>query len=86
MSSTPRAVSIITREIYQHPSQAGRLSFPPKGTESFRPYYNDRILRREIEYEETLAVEPSYTIIGGDDGEELYTEDSGDVDESEDEE
>lgn len=86
LSSTPRAVSIITREIYQHPSQAGRLSFPPKGTESFRPYYNDRILRREIEYEETLAVEPSYTIIGGDDGEELYTEDSSDVDESEEEE
>jgi hypothetical protein len=87
LSSTPRAVSIITREIYQHPSQAGRLSFPPKGTENIRPYFNDRILRREIEYEETLAVEPTYTIIGGDLGEELYTEESdNDDDDSEDEE
>ena len=86
LSSTPEAVSVITREAYQDPSQVGRLSFPPKGSESFRPYIDDRLIRREIEYEEALAVEPTYTIIGGDEEEELFTEESPDVDDEGDEE
>jgi len=87
LNSTVNAVTVITRESYQHPSQVGRFSFPPKGTVSIRPYINDRMIRREIEYEETLAVEPTYTIIGGDEAEELYTEESSDADdENEDEE
>ena len=79
VSSAEDAVTVMIREVYQHPSQAGRLSFPPKGTESFRPYVGDRIIRRELEYEETLPVKPSYTIIGGEET-ELLSEESPDID------
>jgi hypothetical protein len=89
VSSTEEAVSVIIREVYQDSSQAGLLSFPPKGSENFRPYVNnrmgDRIIRREIEYEEALPGEPSYTIIGGEDETELLSEDS-DIDEIDNEE
>lgn len=82
ISSTEESLAIMIREVYQDPSQAERLSFPPKGTESLRPYVGDRIIRRELEYEEALLGEPSYTIIGGEEGEEaeLLTEESQDVD------
>jgi len=84
ITSTGEAVTVIIREVYQDPSQAGRLSFPPKEAESFRPYVGnrigDRIIRREIEYEEALPGEPSYTIIGGEET-ELLSEDSTDTDE-----
>ena len=66
ISSTAEAVTVIIREQYQDPSQAGRLSFPPRGGDSFRPYAADRIIRRELEYEEALPGEPAYTIVGGD--------------------
>ncbi len=80
ISSGEEAVTVIIREVYQHPSQAGRLSFPPKGVESFRPNVDDRIIRRELEYEETLPRERTYTIIGGEEG-ELLPEESPDEDE-----
>lgn len=90
VSSTEQAVSIMIREEYQDPSQAGRLSFPPKGTESFRPYAGERmgyrILRRELEQEESLPVESGYTIIGGEEAELLPAEASSADDEIENEE
>lgn len=86
LSSTADSVTVITREAYQDPSQAGRLSFPPKGSTTYRPYVDDRIIRREIEYEEALAVEPTYTIIGGDEPEEIFTEESSDADDESDNE
>ncbi len=89
ISSTEEAVTVIIREVYQDLSQAGRLSFPPKGSESFRPNVGDRIIRRELESEEALLGEPSYTIIGGElDGEEaeLLSEESPDDDEIDNEE
>ncbi len=79
ISSTEEAVTVIIREVYQHPSQAGRLSFPPKGSESFWPYVGDRIIRRELEYEEALSGKPSYTIVGGEET-ELLSEESVDID------
>ncbi len=79
ISSTEEAVTVIIREVYQHPSQAGRLSFPPKGAEGFRSYVGDRIIRRELEYEEALRGEPSYIIIGGEET-ELLSEESSDID------
>ncbi len=79
ISSLGEEVTLIIREIYQDPSQAGRLSFPPKESESFRPHVGDRIIRRELEYEEALPGEPTYTIIGGDET-ELLSEESLDVD------
>ncbi len=80
ISSTVEAVKAIIREVYQDPSQAERLSFPPKGTESLRPYVGDRIIRRELEYAEALPEEPSYTLID-ENGAELLTEENADVDE-----
>jgi len=79
ISSTEEAVTVIIREVYQDPSQAGRLSFPPKGMESVRPYVGDRIIRRELEYEEALPGEPSYTLID-ENGAELLTEENSDID------
>lgn len=59
-------VTLIIREVYQHPSQAGKLSFPAKEFKSPRPYISDRIIRRELEeYEEGAEEEPGYTIVGG---------------------
>jgi len=74
LSSTEDKVSVIIREVYQDPSQVGWPSFPPKGVEGLRPYISDRIIRRELEYEEALPTEPGYTIIGGEEGESLPEE------------
>ena len=88
ISSTEEAVTVIIREVYQAPSQTGRSSFPPKGSESFWPYVGDRIIRRELEYEEALPGEPSYTMVGGEEGEEteLFSEKSPDIDDELDDE
>jgi tetratricopeptide (TPR) repeat protein len=82
VSSAEDMVAVMVREVYLDPTQVGRPSFPPRGTESLRPYAGDRIIRRELEYEESLLGEPSYTIVGGDEGDaELLTEESADTDE-----
>ena len=65
VNSTAEMVTVIIREVYQHPSQVGRPSFPSEGSEDFRSYVGDRLLRRELEYEEALPEEPGYTIVGG---------------------
>ncbi len=74
VSSTAEAVTVMIREVYQHPSQAGRLSFPSKGADGFRPYIGDRMIRRELEYEGALSGQPGYTIIGGEETEVLPEE------------
>ncbi|MFC1918415.1 tetratricopeptide repeat protein [Chloroflexota bacterium] len=88
VSSTEGVVTVIIREIYQHPSQAGRFSFPPKGGGGIHPFVDngrsDRIIRREIEYEEALPGELAYTVIGGAEG-EMLTEESDDTEDDEDE-
>lgn len=76
--STADMMTVMIREAYQHPSQAGKLSFPPKGMEEFRPYATDKLLKLEEEEEE----ESGYTIIGGDEIEVLPEEAEG-VDDSE---
>jgi tetratricopeptide (TPR) repeat protein len=42
---------LIIREIYQHPSQQGRPSFPATGGETVRPYTKERLVRRELDEE-----------------------------------
>jgi hypothetical protein len=59
-------MAVIIRETYQHPSQEGQLSFPSKGFGSLRPYVSDKILRRQIEYDESAATEPGYVVAGED--------------------
>ena len=75
ISSTEEMVSVIIREVYQHPSQAGQLSFPAKGVEVFPPYVSPRIPRHEVE-EEPIE-ELGYTIVGGEEGETLPEESLG---------
>ncbi len=71
VSSAEDRVTVIIREVYQAPSQAGRLSFPSKHLEGFRSYISDKKFRRELEYEHELVEEPDYTIVGGEDSEIL---------------
>ncbi|MDP2673756.1 MAG: tetratricopeptide repeat protein, partial [Dehalococcoidia bacterium] len=46
-------VKVFIRETFQHPSQLGKLSFPPTVTETFRPYLKERLIRQD-------ALEESY--------------------------
>jgi hypothetical protein len=65
-------VRVLVRETFQHPSQAGKLSFPPAVTETFRPYLKERLIRRD-------AVKEAY--YASDEGEDWET--GPDVDEAE---
>ena len=73
VKSTMDSMTVIIRETYQHPSQAGKLSFPPKGMEEFRPYVGDKLLKLDEDEED----ESGYTIIGGDEIEVLPEESEG---------
>jgi hypothetical protein len=77
VSSAEDRMTVIIREVYQDPSQAGRLSFPSRDLESPRPYVNNRLLRRG--YGEEFAEESGYTIIGGE-GAGSLLEESYDID------
>ena len=72
IKSTMDSMTVIIRETYQHPSQAGKLSFPPKGMDEFRPYVSDKLLKVDEEEDES-----GYTIIGGDEIEVLPEESEG---------
>jgi hypothetical protein len=76
IKSTADRMTVMVRETYQHPSQAGKLSFPPRGMEEFRPYVGDKLLKHESEDEE--EDESGYTIVGGDEI-EVLPEESGEA-------
>jgi len=80
VSSTEETMTIIIREVYQDPSQAGRLSFPSRGAEEPRPLIDERVFKLESEYEEEMVEEPGYTIIGGEQI-EVLPEEKTDIDE-----
>ena len=71
VKSTADGMTVMARETFQHPSQAGKLSFPPRGMEEFRPYVGDKLLKIPEDEEED---ESGYTIIGGDEIEVLPEE------------
>ena len=48
------AARVIIREVFQHPSQIGRPSFPVKAVEGFYPHVKDTLLRHEAVEEEAL--------------------------------
>ena len=75
VKSTAQGMTVIIREVYQHPSQTGKLSFPPKGMDEFRPYVGDKLLKLDSEDED--EDESGYTIIGGDEIEVLPDEAEG---------
>ncbi|KPK22463.1 MAG: hypothetical protein AMJ70_05965 [Dehalococcoidia bacterium SG8_51_3] len=82
VSSTEEAMTVIIREVYQDPSQVGKLSFPSKGLEEIKPYVDEKVFKMESEIEEILPEESGYTIIGGDEIEVLPEESTGISDES----
>jgi len=45
---------VLIRETFQHPSQAGRLSFPVRPVEGFQPHVRDTLLRHSSVDEEAL--------------------------------
>jgi hypothetical protein len=73
--SVAEGMTVMIRETFQHPSQAGKLSFPPKGMEEFRTYGTDKLLK--IEEGGSEEDESGYTIIGGDEIEVLPEEAEG---------
>ena len=52
---------VIIKETYQHPSQAGRPSFPSMGPEVIRPYIKESILKYGAEDDEEVAEETEGT-------------------------
>lgn len=55
-SNNAREVTIIIREVFQHPSQHGRIAFPAKGIEGFRPYIRGGLMRYDLAEEEEATV------------------------------
>jgi len=45
-------VRVIIKETFQHPSQVGKVSFPPTAGDAFRPYTKEGLVRRDVEGEE----------------------------------
>lgn len=45
---------VLIREVFQHPSQVGRLSFPVRAVEGFHPHVKDTLLRHEAMDEEAF--------------------------------
>jgi tetratricopeptide (TPR) repeat protein len=80
-----KAISIIIRETYQHPSNRGKFSFPPKAlpTGAYRPYMREGALRGMEEDEDSMFdFEGDDTDQDGDDhDEEDYEEDDNDEEE-----
>jgi len=50
-------IRVIIKETFQHPSQAGKPSFPPTTGEAFRPYTREGLVRRDAEEEESFDEE-----------------------------
>jgi tetratricopeptide (TPR) repeat protein len=80
-SSSEESLAVIIREIYQHPSQAGQLSFPSKGMEGTRTVGGDKLAHRRAEYEESSFEGPGYGLLS--EGEEAEPEgiDEGEAEE-----
>jgi tetratricopeptide (TPR) repeat protein len=76
-SSSEDALTIIIREVYQDPSQAGQLSFPSKGVESMRAFGGDRLTHRHTEYDEGSSEESGYGLTSEEDEVEPESIDEG---------
>jgi hypothetical protein len=74
VSATEDKVTIIVREVNQHPSQVGKLSFPVRRSGGLQPHVSDRMLRRDFKYGKELVEGSGYTIIGGEEETELLPE------------
>lgn len=75
VKSTMDMMTIIIRETFQHPSQRGKLSFPPKGMDEFRAFAGDRKLEEDEDEDDS-----GYTIVGGDEDGEVLASDRDNMD------
>jgi tetratricopeptide (TPR) repeat protein len=83
-SVTPRQLKVIIKEVYQHPSQIGRVSFPSSraSLEGWSPYLRESLLKS---YSLPLEEEEDYAPPGGEggwegeeeEGEELVSRERG---------
>ena len=92
VSASEESVTVIIREVFQDPSQAGKFSFSPRESEGLRPYVagwlGERIVRRELE-EEKGPDSRGFIIVGGDEAEtdqEILVDEPGEDTEEVDEE
>jgi len=63
-SSADSEVKVIITEVFQHPSQVGRPSFPAKDYDGFRSYVKGSILKYELDEDEGLD-DMDYHLEGG---------------------
>jgi len=56
LSRGENEVQVVIREVYQHPSQVGCLSFPVQATEHLRFYIKESLLRRKLAIDDAEAV------------------------------
>jgi hypothetical protein len=58
-TASDSSITIIIRETYQHPSQRGKLSFPPKAlpTGAYRPYMREGALRYGMDDDDDSLVD-----------------------------
>ncbi|MBI2858747.1 MAG: tetratricopeptide repeat protein [Chloroflexi bacterium] len=53
-------VKVTIKEVFQDPSQGGRLSFPTKATEGYRPHVREALLRADTEEADEMEREPGF--------------------------
>ncbi|MCK4964932.1 MAG: tetratricopeptide repeat protein [Dehalococcoidia bacterium] len=70
-SSADSEVKVIITEVFQHPSQAGRPSFPAKSSDGFRSYVKESILKYELGEKEGALDESGYPIESEEEAEAL---------------
>ncbi len=78
--SNEGTLTVMIRETYHDPSQAGHVSFPPRGFERIRPYVSDRIFRRQLEVDEENEDESIYSAMGGEEDLDMLPEEAVDFD------
>lgn len=66
-----RTVRIFIKETYQDPSQEGRLSFPTKVADGFKPYIKEGLIKHGLEEDLKTAEEDEETIRWEEEQEEL---------------
>lgn len=57
LSYEENEVQVVIREVYQHPSNVGRPSFPVQAAERLRSYIEESLLRRKLAIDEAEVVE-----------------------------
>ncbi len=72
MALEPNLVRVIVREKYQHPDNAGKVSFPAQsGGEVVRAYTKDSMLRHDREEDDDFSVDDDEYYDGGDEADDI---------------